>query len=289
MRRIMIAALLLLAAATSRVAETGAAEMTAVRDLAYAEPRNERHLLDVYTNDQGSNRPVIFWIHGGGWRRGDKAGVQIKPQVFTDCGYVFVSTNYRFVPDVNIAGMTADIAKAIRWTHDHAKEYGGDGKRIVVVGHSAGAHLAALVCTNDSYLKAEGLSLEIIKGCVPLDVSVYDIPARRKAATEQRLIDAYKLAFGEDEADARKYSPALHVAKGKHIPPFLILYVADRPDTKEQSALFADSLNKAGIQATTFGGENKTHTSISVDLGKPGDPPTEAVYKFLDEVAPPRK
>ncbi|MGC3967295.1 MAG: alpha/beta hydrolase [Pirellulales bacterium] len=185
-----------------------AAEMSPARDIAYAEPRNERHLLDVYANGKGSNRPVIFWIHGGGWRRGDKGGVQIKPKVFTDRGYVFVSANYRFVPDVNIAQMTGDIAKAIRWTHDHAGEYGGDGKQIVVMGHSAGAHLAALVCTDDSYLKADGLSLEIIKGCVPLDVSVYDIPARHKVVSEQRILDAYKLAFGVDEAGWRKYPPA---------------------------------------------------------------------------------
>ncbi|MGC3967296.1 MAG: hypothetical protein QM775_07970 [Pirellulales bacterium] len=78
------------------------------------------------------------------------------------------------------------------------------------------------------------------------------------------------------------------MVKDKHIPPFLILYVASRPETTEQSKMFADVLNKAGVKATTFGGENKTHTSISVDLGKPDDLPTEAVYKFLDEVAPPR-
>jgi len=78
----------------------------------------------------------------------------------------------------HLFGPPPDIAKAIRWAHDHANDYGGDPKSIFVMGHSAGAHLAALVCTDDRYLKAEGLSLSIIKGCVPVDVSVYDIPKR---------------------------------------------------------------------------------------------------------------
>src|SRR5204863_6297808 len=98
-----------------------------------------------------------------------------KPQAFTEKGFVFVSTNYRFVPKVSVKEMTGDIAKAIHWAHDHAKEYGGDPNSIYVMGHSAGAHLAALVCTDDRYLKAEGLSLSIIKGCVPVDSAVYDV------------------------------------------------------------------------------------------------------------------
>ncbi len=101
--------------------------------------------------------------------------VQRKPQAFVDKGFVFVSVNYRFVPDVTVNEMTGDIAKAIKWVHDHAGDYGGDPKTIFVAGHSAGAHLAALVCTDESYLKAEGLSLSNIKGCIPVDTAVYDI------------------------------------------------------------------------------------------------------------------
>src|SRR5262249_6336434 len=133
-----------------------AAEMTKHSDLAYAEPKNERQTLDVYTASNSGKRPVIFYIHGGGWQKGDKSGVQAKPQALVDKGFVFVSTNYRFVPNVTVKEMMTDIAKAIRWTHDHAAEFGGNGEAIVVMGHSAGAHLAALICTDDRYLKAEG-------------------------------------------------------------------------------------------------------------------------------------
>ena len=104
------------------------------RGLAYAQPKNERQTLDVYAAAKGKNQPVVLWIHGGGWRKGDKADVQKKPQAFVDRGFVFVSCNYRFVPDVTGKEMTGDIARAIRWVHDHAGEYGGDPNRIVVGG-----------------------------------------------------------------------------------------------------------------------------------------------------------
>src|SRR6202041_1472243 len=101
--------------------------------------------------------------------------------------FVFVSTNYRLLPSVDMATIFHDIARSVHWVHDHIAEYGGDPKRIFVMGHSAGAQLAAIICTDDRLLKAEGLSLSIIKGCVPVDGDTYDVPlmiapsaARRK-------------------------------------------------------------------------------------------------------------
>lgn len=260
-----------------------AAEPRITRDVPYVEPANPRQMLDVYAPAEGKDLPVILWIHGGGWRRGDKASVQLKPAAFNERGFVFVSTTYRFVPEVTVKEMTGDIARAIRWVHDHASEFGGDGKRIIVMGHSAGAHLAALVCTDESYLKSVGLSLDILRGCVPIDVSMYDIPKQMAVVTDEARKTAYRNAFGDDSAAHRDLSPALHVAAGKHIPPFLILHCADRAEAAAQSKLFAAVLQKAGIPAESFAGEGKTHTSISADLGKPDDPPTLAIDKFLDD------
>jgi acetyl esterase/lipase len=100
-----------------------AADPKVHRGLPYAEPKNERQTLDVYAPAEGKNRPVVVWIHGGGWRKGDKSSVQKKPQAFTEKGFVFVSTNYPFAPQVTVKEMTGDIAKAIRWVHEHAREY----------------------------------------------------------------------------------------------------------------------------------------------------------------------
>lgn len=262
---------------------TFAAEVQTRKDISYCEPAGKRHQLDVTAPQTGKDHPVIVWIHGGGWARGDKSNVQKKPQVFADRGFVFVSVNYRFLPEVTIQEMTGDIAKAIHWVHDHAREYGGNPEEIIVMGHSAGAHLAALVCTDDSYLKAEGLPLSILKGCVPVDVSVYDIPKRLKdggALSAKRI----KKLFGETEAGWQKLSPALHVEEGKQIPPFLILHVADRKDTRVQSEHFAQVLREAKISATVVAAEGKTHGTINSELGIPDDKPSTAIYEFLDRV-----
>lgn len=264
------------------VSSVSAAEMRVFRDRPYAEPKVARRTLDVYAPAAGQSRPIVFYIHGGGWRRGDKGAVAKKPAALVERGYVFVSTNYRFVPEVDVLQMAGDIAKAIRWTYDHAAEYGGDPNQIFVVGHSAGAHLAALVCTDDRYLKAEGLSLKILRGCVPIDVSVYDIPWRLSESGFAPNPN-FTIIFGDDPAKQRDYSPATHVSPGKDIPPFLLFYVASRDDTKAASAAFAERLTQAGVTATVVAGENKTHTSIANDLGTPDDAPTSALLKFLSD------
>ncbi len=147
------------------------------RNIPYVNPGHERQVLDVYSPEKAKNLPVVFWIHGGGWQAGDKTSVQFKPKVFVDKGFVFVSTNYRLLPNVDMATIVRDVAKSIHWVNDHIAEYGGDPKRLFIMGHSAGAQLAALICTDDGYLKAEGLSLAITKGCVPVDGDTYDVPA----------------------------------------------------------------------------------------------------------------
>src|SRR6266852_8929403 len=81
------------------------------RDIPYVDPAHERQVLDVYSPHNAKNLPVVFWIHGGGWQTGDKTSVQVKPRAFVDKGFVFVSTNYRLLPSVDMATIVRDIAK----------------------------------------------------------------------------------------------------------------------------------------------------------------------------------
>jgi arylformamidase len=183
-------------------------------------------------------------------------------------------------PNVSIEAMAGDVAKAIRWTHDRATEYGGDPNTIFVMGHSAGAQLAALICTDDSLLKAEGLSLSIIKGCVPVDGDTYDVPMQI-ATVEQKRADRYKWKFG-DEQSQKDLSPVTHVGKGKNIPPFLLLHVADHPETGPQARRLAKVLQEAGVSAKTFPAEGSEHDKLNNGLGLPDDKPTQALFEFVD-------
>lgn len=195
-----------------------AGEQKVHKGISYAEPKNERQMLDVYAPTQGKNLPVVVWIHGGGWRKGDKTDVHNKPKAFTEKGFVLVSINYRFVPNVTIKQMTSDVAKAIRWTHDHAKDYGGNPNTIIVMGHSAGAQLAALVCTDDRYLKAEGLPLSIIEGCVPVDGGTYDVVMQVKTVDAKRA-DSFRTTFGDEASQTKRVSrPSRIRLRGKRTP-----------------------------------------------------------------------
>jgi len=277
MRLLFLPAMFFATAWSSRLPAT---ELEIRRNIAYTEPADTSRRLDVYTTAEAENWPIMVWIHGGGWKQGDKAGVQSKPVAFIGHKFVFVSINYRFIPDVTVQEMAGDVAKAIRWVHDHAAEIGGDPDKLYIAGHSAGAHLAALVAVDESYLKAEGLSLSDVKGCVPVDTAVYDIATQLKGIPEVR-VRTYNPVFGDDPTIQKKLSPITHVAKGKGIPPFLILHVADRPDSTAQSKAFAEALKQAGVTASTFAAEGKNHGSINVDLGKPDDKPTAALFEFL--------
>jgi arylformamidase len=259
-------------------------------NIPYAQPAHERQVLDVYSPQNAKNLPVVFWIHGGGWQTGDKTSVQLKPYVFVDKGFVFVSTNYRLLPSVDMATIVRDIAKSIRWVHDHIAEHGGDPNRLFIMGHSAGAQLAALICTDDRYLKAEGLSFAIIKGCVPVDGDTYDVPAIIETAETRCRVHGLPQAkfghrekFGNDPEKHRELSAVTHVAKDKGIPPFVILYVADHPDTNAQAQRLGNVLKGVGIPVTLFGAKETNHNKLNADLGRPDDPATKALQEFLEK------
>jgi len=258
------------------------------RSIPYANPGHERQVLDVYWPKEAKNLPVVFWIHGGGWQTGDKSDVQIKPKVFTEKGYLFVSTNYRLLPSVDMTTLVQDIAKSMHWVHDHIAEFGGDPKRILVMGHSAGAQLAALICTDERYLKAEGLSLAITKACVPVDGDTFDIPAIIETAETRWRVHGLPKAkfghrekFGNDPAKHRDFSAVTHVAKDKGIPPFFILHVAGHPDTTAQAVRLGNTLKEAGLPATVFAARESTHSKVNADIGLPEDPASKALFEFL--------
>ncbi len=261
------------------------------RDIPYVDSANERQKLDVYAPEGAKNLPVVFWIHGGGWQGGDKSSAHAKPRAFVDKGYVFVSTNYRLLPDVDMETIVRDVAKSLHWVHDHIAESGGDPGRIVVTGHSAGAQLAALICTDERYLKAEGMTLANIKGCIPVDGDTYDVPlmietgaARRKALGQPDPKFGHYEKFGSDPVKHRDFSAVNHVARDKGIPPFLLLYVGNHPDTSAQARRLGSVLSDAGIAATLLGAQDSEHSRINENLGLPDDPSTKVMFAFIEGV-----
>ena len=288
---ILLLAVLNEAQAQPQTAAPAPAKLVVKRDLPYATPANPRQMVDVYAPEDAKNLPVVFWIHGGGWEGGDRTAIQLKPQAFVDKGFVFVSTGYRLLPEVDMVTIFRDIAKSLGWVHENIAEHGGDPKRILVMGHSAGAQLAALICTDERYLEAEGVPFSVLKGCVPVDGDTYDVPAIIETAETRRRVHGqpqpkvgHREKFGNDPAKHRDYSAVTHVAAGKGIPPFLILHVADHPDTTAQAQRLGAVLKDAGIPAKVFGAKETNHSRLNENLGLPEDAPTKALFEFVAEV-----
>lgn len=261
------------------------------RSIPYVENGHARHVLDVYAPAGAKNLPVVFWIHGGGWQTGDKANVQEKPTWFTGQGFVFVSINHRLLPEVDMGTLIGDVAKAFGWMHQHIAEYGGDPKRVLVGGHSSGAQLATIICTDDRYLREVGVSFVDLIGCLPVDGDTYDIPAIIEVAETRRRVHhqpqakfGHREKFGNDPAKHLDFSAVTHVAAGKHIPPFFILHVADHPDNSAQAQRLGAVLKEAGIPVTVFGGKETNHTRINANLGTEGDAATKAVSEFVAQI-----
>ena len=138
------------------------------RDIGYA--GGKRHQLDVYMPASASgSAPVIVFLYGGGWEEGDKAIYSFVGAALAKSGFVTVIPDYRVYPEVRFPGFLRDAATAVRWAYDHAGEFGGDPSRIVLMGHSAGAHIAAMLTFERQWLAAVELDpARDLKGFVGL-------------------------------------------------------------------------------------------------------------------------
>ena len=173
-----------------------------------------RHRLDLYLPKGQKNFPVLFMVHGGAWIKGDKNHLGMYNALgrsFARHGIGMVSPNYRLSPQVQHPEHIRDVARAFAWVHKNIGKRGGSPSEIFVAGHSAGGHLVALLSTDESYLRDQGLSLKDIRGAIPVS-GVYAIPKD----------PVFDVAFGK-EAQVRERASPLHCVRAG-APPFLLLY-----------------------------------------------------------------
>lgn len=227
--------------------------------------------------------PLIVFVHGGGWQRGDKAGATGPRQFahWTGDGYAFASINYRLVPNATVEQQAADVVAAIAWLRDNAERLGIDTTRIVLMGHSAGAHLAALVGTDPQYLAAAGMALSDLRGVIALDGAGYDV-ARQMADSGRLLRSTYLAAFGTDAARQRQLSPTAQAA-APNAPAFLLAHV-DRADGKTQAEALGAALRQAGTPAevvSVAGKGLRGHMEINRLLGDADYPGTAVIDAWL--------
>jgi acetyl esterase/lipase len=265
----LLLALALFAPGPAGAGEAKAAyEVEVVKDVAYntaADADAERHKLDLYLPKGMKGYPVFFFIHGGSWRSGNKNLYAPIGKVFAERGVGFVATNYRLSPKVKHPAHAEDVARAFAWVVGNVARHGGNPKQVYLGGHSAGGHLAALLATDESYLKKHKVSVADVKAVVPIS-GVYDV-------SNERLADR----FGED---GQKASPMTHV-KAK-LPPFLVLYAdKDYAGLGQQAEAFGEGMKKAKCDVEVRMIKGRDHISIIRNAAKADDDLTTAILAFV--------
>jgi acetyl esterase/lipase len=198
---------------------------------------------------------------------------------FHERGYAFASVDYRLVPDADPRQQAEDVAAAIARLIEDAPRLGIDRERVMIIGHSAGAHLAALVGTDPYYLAAHQIGIAAIKAVVLLDGAGYDVATQIRFAGPL-LRSLYHRAFGDDPAFQQRVSPIAQ-APAPNAARFLIFHIASRADSGAQSVRLGAMLRAAGTPAEVVSVDG-SHADIFRRFGEPGHRATEMTDAFAE-------
>lgn len=247
-----------------------------VRDIAYGPGPRQR--LDVYrANTSSGDAPVIVFFYGGSWKRGDRGDYEFIGEAFTRRGFVVVVPDYRVYPDVKFPAFVADAARAVGWTRANIRAYGGDPDRLFVAGHSAGAHIAALVALDPEYLGAVGLSGREVCGLVGLAGPYAFDPL---GVPDVRPIFA-------DLADPDMARPVTYAGNGA--PPALLFHGTDDTTVKPlNSEALAKALARGGTPVRLKMLPGLGHVGVLLSLSGPFEhlaPTQGAIGDFVRDFA----
>jgi arylformamidase len=245
--------------------------------------------LDIYApkvSCRATNRkaPVVMWVHGGGYQRGDKSNkVTDKRRLFNGRGWFFISVNYRLTKtgdptSAHYPDHYRDVAAAVAWTRSHIGSRGGDSQRVALLGHSAGADIVSNVATNPKWLTQRDLGLRAVRCSGPLDTEGFDktrVPNRSDEAAQWRE------ALGNDPNYRRDTSATLLAKANTGIPKTITV---KRGTALRQSIEvdFANRLRSIGVPATVIDARTLSHEEVNTRIGAPGDKVmTPPLMKFL--------
>jgi arylformamidase len=244
-----------------------------LKDIAYGEADAQK--MDVYLPAHAEHAPVILMVHGGGWRRGDKAMgnvVENKVARWVAQGFVFISINYRMLPKADVLTQADDVARALAMAQTKAASWGGDPDKFILMGHSAGAHLVALL--DASPARAQALGARPWLGVVVLDSAAVDV----EKIMQRRHLRLYDKAFGKDETFWKAASPA-QVLQADARPMLLVCSTKRQDQPCEQAYALAVEAAALNVRAEVSE-QALSHGDINKRLGLPGDY-TDTVERFM--------
>jgi len=250
------------------------------QDLNVAYGPDERNRLDVYIPAEAKSAPILLFVHGGAWIFGDKSmgrGVSNKVARWLPKGTIVVSANYRMPKPPDPAKQAEDVAQALAFVQENAPRWGGDGSRVLLMGHSAGAHLVSVVTADEALRKRHHVRDWL--GTVSLDSAAMDVVALMEES-HPRLYDR---VFGDDPKHWRAVSP-IHLVSGP-VKPMLLVCSSRRDTSCQRSEAFAAAVKQHGGQAKVVP-VDLGHGDLNSTLGTPGAY-TEQVEAFMHQLGLP--
>lgn len=241
-----------------------------LKNIAYGP--NSAQKMDIYIPPNVHNANIIFMVHGGAWRNGDKAMrsiVKNKSQFWLTKNTIFISTNYRLLPEADPLTQADDVANAIAFVQTKAREWGGNPEKMIVIGHSAGAHLVALIVSAPQFQN----KIKPILGTVLLDSAALDLPELIGSSS----LPLYKRAFGNNQSYWLQASPYHQL--NKKIAPVLIVCSTRRDNACQQAQAFSKKLTSVGGLSEVLP-IDLSHLQINEQLGLPSDY-TDSVDYFI--------
>jgi len=259
-----------------RSAYSGVSDATVNVDVPYGLDDDQKY--DVYMPDSRSSAPIIVMIHGGEWSSGDKEDADVaaaKAGYWVAKGYIFVSINYRLLPEKDPLVQAADVALAIASVQKNASSWSADKSRIVLMGAGAGGHLAALLSSNPSLASDQGASTWA--GAVVLETPALDVPAIMSSSHSA----VYDTAFGSDSDYWEDSSPTdLITANG--LPMMVVCSTESSSGTCSKAAAFSQTADNKGVNVSVVQ-ESLSPSEVNSTLGASGSY-TEKVNSFIQSI-----
>ena len=270
---LLFVALISLASCTSLQATSASFEPALLQDITYGD--DDKNKIDIYLPASANNAPVIFMVHGGAWRFGDKtskAVVSNKVQRWVSKGFIFISVNYRMLPKTGPLEQANDVARALAFAQAKAPDWGGGSSKFILMGHSAGAHLVSVLATSPSIAFSHGAKPWL--GTVSIDTATLNLVD----TMERRHFRFYDKVFGDDIDYWKSVSP-FHLLQ-KPQAPFLAICSTQRKDGAcSQAEQFVKKATSLSMQANVLK-VDLSHREANANLGKDSTY-TKAVESFL--------
>ena len=263
-----------------------------VRDIAYREGSGAdpgKHRLDLFLA-AGHDWPTLVFVHGGGWDTGDRALRVGRADLYGNIGRFFASQgvtvaviSYRLVPAVDWRAQIDDVADAVAWVHNHIGERGGRPDAIFLMGHSAGAQLAARVALDPAPLGSRGVPSRAVCGTIGASGAAYDL-ADGETYRLGADVGYYRERFGKGAASdgdwQREASPIRFVRADA--PPFLLLYATgEHRGFRRQAERLAEALREAGASSEVVAVPGQSHGRMVVTLSRPDRTSAPAILAFI--------